>query len=200
MGADAEIIRVVGRCENITFRAAAVSPARMNTQLQIVCFFDHTQNETLGGGTAELDERFNGLIEMIRIEDDFRGDFLETLLLTPSDQILAKNLLLVGLGKPEEMRIDRVFRLGSVVIREALKLGVESVSVAPDLQDAGYTELDVRPISVSITAGMVSAILSAQKLKNLGLLKSSSVSEVTLLAGKAHIDDAEAGMKKVLQT
>ncbi|RYZ68834.1 MAG: hypothetical protein EOP05_15760, partial [Proteobacteria bacterium] len=69
--------------KGLRLQAIPVSPSEAESPLQVVCFFDQTKNQNYAGGTELVDQKFGGAIRKLRAEDHFRGELLETLLLTP---------------------------------------------------------------------------------------------------------------------
>lgn len=185
--------------KGIRFQAIPVSPAVTRTPLQMICFFDQTLNQVMEGGTMDVDEHFHGAIRELRAKDHFRGEFLETLVITPKDrQIAADKLLLIGLGDPNQFSYDRLKILGRVIINEAVKLKVSSAAFAPDIRDAGIHSFPAREVAVALARGMLRAVTSAIALAEQGLIPKIELAEVILLAGTKHVLDAQAGLRDVL--
>ena len=65
----------------------------------------------LTGAAGELDAALNGELGSVIADGDFKGKTNETLVLYTHGQLPAKRIILVGLGKPEEITLN--------VIREA---------------------------------------------------------------------------------
>jgi hypothetical protein len=75
------------------------SPADTNTDLQVICLFRSSPENTLHGSLLETNEKLKGLLDRVRNPKLFRGEFGETLLLAPPKGSLgAKKLLIIGLG------------------------------------------------------------------------------------------------------
>ena len=184
----------------VTFKAVAVSPSQTHTALQVVCFPDQTLNQTYGGGTELVDTGFKGAIRQLRREDLFRGERLETLLLHPaSQQIPARNLLLIGLGDPASLTLQALTSLGRVAAREAIKLKVSGFSFAPSLKDAGLSLFSAAEVSVALATGMMQAISSAHVLHERGLLQDFALEEITFLAGPQHLAHSLDGLRSAFK-
>jgi len=67
----------------IPIRILKQSPADTNTDLQVICLFRSSPQNTLHGALIETNEKLNGLLDRIRKPELFRGDLGETLLLVP---------------------------------------------------------------------------------------------------------------------
>lgn len=186
---------------DVKFQVIPVSPSSTVTPLQIVCFFDQTKNQTYGGGTELVNHHFNDAIKMLRAEDHFRGELLETLLLTPTEnQIPAKKLLMIGLGDPNTFSLDTMASIGRVAVQEAVKLNVESFSFAPSVKDAGIAAFDAGEVSVALAKGMTKAIHSSKYLADKKLIPVFNLKEIILLAGPQHVENSQAGLKSVLES
>lgn len=187
--------------KGIRFQAIPVSPSDTNTPLQIVCFFDYSKNQTYGGGTEAVDKHFEGAIRALRADGHFRGDLLETLLLTPNkNQIPAQKLLMVGLGDPAQFNVDHMKAVGRVAMNEAIKLNVESFCFAPSIKDAGVSTVPAGDVTVSLASGMFAALDSAQYLAEKGLIPALKLKEAIFLAGPQHIENSQAGLNKAIES
>jgi hypothetical protein len=76
------------------------------------------------------------LITSLRDRNEFVGDELETLLfLPPQHSIKPKMMLLIGLGDEQDLSLETMQRIGTVALREAVRLNATHVSFAPILRD-----------------------------------------------------------------
>jgi leucyl aminopeptidase len=83
----------------------------------------------LVGPIAKVDERMGGQISEVRRRGDFRGKEGETLLLYPSqDRLPAERVLLVGLGKQDDLDLERLRRAAGTAVKQAAKLRVTSLA------------------------------------------------------------------------
>lgn len=102
------------------------SPAETKTVLQVICLFQSDPANTLHGSLTEINEKLGGLLGQIRNPASFAGMLAETLLITPSPgKMSAKQILLVGLGDAQSYTPQRMELVGSIVYREASRLGVK---------------------------------------------------------------------------
>ena len=84
----------------IPVQVLVLSPAGTNTDLQVICLFRSSPENTLHGSLVEINEKLKGLLDRIRNPKLFRGELGETLLLTPPKGGLgAKKLLIIEIGK-----------------------------------------------------------------------------------------------------
>jgi leucyl aminopeptidase len=80
----------------------------------------------LTGPAAEIDEKLEGGITAVLERGDFKGKQGETLLLYPGrDQLAAERIILVGLGKRDELDLERIRRAGGTAAKAVAKLGLD---------------------------------------------------------------------------
>jgi len=76
------------------------------------------------GPAASLDEKLGGEIRRMLERGDFRGREGETTILYPRDEaIAAERILLVGLGKREELDAERLRRAAATAVKGAASCG-----------------------------------------------------------------------------
>ena len=63
-----------GRSSSITTQVLLQSPAGTDTELQIICLFESTPENTLHGSLAEVNEKLQGVLDQIRNPALFRGE------------------------------------------------------------------------------------------------------------------------------
>ena len=84
----------------LPIRVLAQSPAETTTELQVICLFRSSPINTLHGSLTETNEKLHGLLDLLRKPELFRGEFAETVLVTPpAGSLGAKKLLIIGLGQ-----------------------------------------------------------------------------------------------------
>lgn len=71
------------RSAPISAQVLVQSPAETDTELQIICLFESSPENTLHGSLAVINQKLQGLLDQIRNPTLFRGDLGETLLLVP---------------------------------------------------------------------------------------------------------------------
>src|SRR5205085_4384620 len=119
---------VVEGPDKLSIKVRMEGPYTADTPLQVVCYFRYTAEgaKRMSGAPVELDKHLGGVIAALRERGEFKGDDLETLLITPPEgSIKAKALLLIGLGDEAGLSLERMERLGKVALREAQRLGVK---------------------------------------------------------------------------
>ena len=177
------------------------SPPDMDAPLQIMCFFEYRDGESFTGANVEADQKLHGLIQELRKSGKFTGRPLETLLITPPDNtIQARQLLLIGLGKPDDLSLDVMKSVGRVGMREALRLGVGRYSHASDLRDGGSEKFGVGEVARSVIEGALSAYTTEKELQGRGFTKSGRISNVTYLAGPKYFNETVQAVKTAVES
>jgi Cytosol aminopeptidase family, N-terminal domain len=168
--------------------AKQIAPYAQETDLQIVCLFKHkSSGDTLLSAAAELDQQLGGLISSLRNRGEFVGDELETfLLIPPQNTIKPKRLLLIGLGDEKNLSLDVMQRVGTVALREAIKLKATHVSFAPILRDQGNSELDAGDVAQAVIQNVILAYDTEKRLQQQGLAQPFTIQEWVSEAGSLY--------------
>jgi hypothetical protein len=177
------------------------SPPDMDAPLQIMCFFEYRDGESFTGANVEADQKLRGLIQELRKSGKFAARPLETLLITPpTNTIRARHLLMVGLGKPDELSLDLMKSVGRAGMREALRLGVTRYAHASDLRDGGSEKFGVGEVARSVIEGALSAYAIEKELQGRGFSKSRPVHNVTYLAGPKYFNETAQAVKSAVES
>lgn len=197
----------LGTLEGLSIRAKVQSPSNEATPLQIICLFEYTDNDIYTSppalpkemnGLVHVDEALSGLLTEIRKSKKFTGKFLETLLLTPHDTpILAKQLLLIGLGNKKEFSPALMRLVGVVGMREALRLKVAAYAHASDLKDAGV-DSPTAQVAGLVVEGAIEALHTQMWLVQQGASEPITVKKITLLTGQAYHEASKEGIRQTL--
>jgi leucyl aminopeptidase len=95
--------------------------AEFETPLLAVKVFEG--DDPLAGPVSKLDERLGGRISDVRRRGDFRGKEGETLLLYAAPgELPAERILLVGIGKAEDLTLETIRRAAGTAVKEARRL------------------------------------------------------------------------------
>lgn len=183
--------------KGVSYRAIHVPTDQTVTPLQVVCFFEQTKNRTISGGTALINNGFEGALSSIRFKDYFHG-YAGELLVLDGDvaAIQANKILLVGLGDPslyDEVVMKRVAR---AIIFQTKALDVAGFCFAPSIIDAGVTDVKGNVLETSLRS-FVETIDILYYMENCGLINSVPLREITFLAGSEHIDGAIETVSRV---
>jgi len=177
------------------------SPPDMDVPLQIMCFFEYRDGESFTGANVEADQKLHGLIQELRKSGKFTARPLETLLIAPpTNTVRARHLLLVGLGRPEDLSLDLMKGVGRVGMREALRLGVIRYAHASDLRDGGSEKFGVGEVARSVIEGALSAYATEKELQGRGFARSRSISNVTYLAGPKYFNETVQAIKTTVES
>jgi len=173
-------------------------PYTADVPLQVVCYFKYTAEgaKRMSGAPVELDKHLGGVIASLRERGEFKGDDLETLLITPpKGTIPAKALLLIGLGDEATLSLDKMESVGRVAVREAARLGVTKVAFAPLIRDQGNSKFPTGDIAAAVLRGVLLAYDTESRLQKEGLAKPFALAEWWLEAGPTYFDETVAAAK-----
>jgi hypothetical protein len=175
-------------------------PTDTQTELQVICLFQSDPSNTLHGSLVEMNQKLNGLLDLIRTPARFKGDFGETLLIAPKPgSIPARRLLIVGLGDSAGFTPARMNLVGEIVFDAANRLGVKHPFFAPTVLDGGVSGFNTGDVAEQFMRGFLRARAVETELKSRGVSPGESVERVTFLAGAVHARDTEAGLRKAVE-
>lgn len=199
--------KVWGRVDDVAVEGLVQGPATTPTSLQIACVFEYTEGDIYHSppalpaavnGMVHLDRALQGLITNLRKSGRFAGHANETLLIVPKPGLIpAKRLLLIGLGNRTTFKPEVMTNIGSVALREALRLGVTDFALATDLKDAGI-DSPTALIAGNVVQGIFQAYRTEKYLSTLGMLSYRPLTRVTLLAGPAYFSVAGQGIAQAI--
>lgn len=197
---------IVGKASGIAVEVKVQSPSAQVTPLQVACVFEYTEGDITNppalpaqlNGMLHLDEALHGIITELRRSGKFTGHAFETLLITPPPgTIPAKQLLLVGLGNRNTFNADIMYTVGSIGMREALRLGVTSYSHASDIKDAGI-DSPTAAVAENVVKGALDAYNTQLHLKGKKMSAFKPLAKLTLLSGPAFYAPSSAAVKAAL--
>ncbi|MBE8728224.1 peptidase M17 [Flavobacterium sp. KB82] len=195
-----------GKVDGVAVNGLVQGPSAAEADLQVACVFEYTEGDIFNppalpanlNGMVHLDEAFKGLITELRKNGKFTGHALETLLITPPKGTLAsKKLLLIGLGDRSKFTPDLMISVGSVAMREALRLGVSNFSFASDIKDAGI-DSPTALVATNVVLGSFEAYRTQAYLKEKKLSDHKPLTKIILLAGPAFYTVAGEGIKEAI--
>jgi hypothetical protein len=173
------------------------SPADTQTALQVICLFQSDPANTLHGSLLEINQKLGGLLDQIRKPTSFAGDLGETLLITPtSGKMSARQILIIGLGEPKSYTPQRMELVGSIVYREASRLGVRDPFFAPTVLDGGLTGFSTGDTAEWFIRGFLRAAATEKQLASSRNAPGVPVRSITFLAGASHAHDTLDGIAK----
>ena len=181
----------------ISTRVLMESPADTETDLQIICLFESTPQNTLHGSLIETNEKLKGLLDKLRNPSLFRGELGETLVIVPpAGTLRARKLLIIGLGDSENFTPQRLELVASIAYNESTRLGVAHPFFAPTVFDGGVTKYSTGQASESFIAGFLRAARTEKVLEAAGTSTGQVLQDLTYLAGPAHATDTAQGMER----
>jgi hypothetical protein len=203
---DIGISKEWGSVEGIKMIGLVQGPSSADTQLQVACVFEYTDNDIHSAealpaklnGLVHLDEALKGEFTNIRQSGQFKGHSLETLLITPpAGSMSAKKLLLIGLGDRNNFTPELMTSVAEVATREALRLNVTNFAFASDLKDAGI-DSPTALIAGNVIKGIVLANRFEIYLRAHNLSKTKKLEKVYLLAGPSFFEIAGKGIQNAI--
>jgi hypothetical protein len=181
----------------IPTRVLIQSPVETVTELQIICLFESTPENVLQGALEEVNERTHGLLDQIRKPTLFRGELGETLLIKPpAGSLNAKRMLIIGLGDSRTFTPQRMDLVGSIVYREANRLGIAHPYFAPTILDGGVSKYTTGEASEKFIVGFLRGAGTEQVLNGKPGPENQFPQDLTYLAGPSHSADTQEGIER----
>lgn len=195
-----------GTVDGVSIIGLVQGPSAATADLQIACVFEYTDGDIFDppalpkelNGMVHLDDALKGAITDVRKTGKFKGHALETLLIAPpKGSLSSKKLLLIGLGNRNSFDAELMKEVGSVAMREALKLKVKTVSFASDIKDAGI-DSPTALVAENVVLGAFDAYRAQSYLNQKHLSEKMTVQKLILLAGPAFFNVAGGGIKEAI--
>jgi hypothetical protein len=162
-----------------------IGPYAQAADLQIVCAFKHNAaGDTYVGAMKDLDSKLGGLLSSLRNRGEFVGDLGETIsILPPAGSIVAKRLLVIGLGPEPQLSLETLEIVGRVALREAIAAKAKHVAFAPVIRDQGNEAIDVGAGDRAFVENMILAYDTEKRLQDQKLAAPFSIKDWTIEAG-----------------
>ncbi len=195
-----------GTVDGVAVVGLVQGPSAAMADLQIACVFEYTEGDIFNppalpkelNGMVHLDDALKGAITDVRKTGKFKGHALETLLIAPlKGSLSSKKLLLIGLGNRNSFDAELMKEVGSVAMREALKLKVKTVSFASDIKDAGI-DSPTALVAENVVLGAFDAYRAQSYLNEKHLSEKITVQKLILLAGPSFFTVAGGGIKEAI--
>ncbi|MCC3214391.1 peptidase M17 [Chryseobacterium sp. X308] len=195
-----------GTVDGISVVGLVQGPSAAKADLQIACVFEYTEGDIFNppalpkelNGMVHLDEALKGIITEVRKKGQFKGHALETLLINPPKGSLASGkLLLIGLGNRNSFDAGLMKEVGSVAMREALKLQVHTASFASDIKDAGI-DSPTALVAENVVLGAFDAYRAQSYLNTQHLSDKMKLKKLFLLAGPSFFTVAGGGIQEAI--
>jgi Cytosol aminopeptidase family, N-terminal domain len=176
------------------------SPAETAAELQVICLFRSSPENTLHGSLMELNQKLGGLLDRIRRPDFFRGELGETLLITPAGTIAAKRLLLIGLGDSRTFSPERMQFVGEILYGESERIGVSHPYFAPTILDGGVSKFTTGEVAQQVIMGFLRAAELQTVLHDSHASNAKGVKALTYLAGAKNLGSTRDGIYRAITT
>ena len=124
---------------------------RQRTKAIVVNLFEGAKKP--GGATATVDRALGGAISQLIAEGEIKGKYGEMTLIHTLGRLPSPRVLVVGLGKEPEFRLDKVRNLTASALRYLRRLGASSV--ASIVHGAGVGGLEPRQCAQAMAEGAV---------------------------------------------
>lgn len=195
-----------GTVDGVSIVGLVQGPSAAVADLQIACVFEYTDGDIFNppalpkdlNGMVHLDEALKGIITDVRKTGKFKGYALETLLITPpKGSLSSKKLLLIGLGDRNSFNAELMKEVGSVAMREALKLQVKTASFASDLKDAGI-DSPTALVAGNVVLGAFDAYRAQSYLNEKHFSDKIKLQKLILLAGPSFFTVAGGGIQDAI--
>ncbi|MEM4259971.1 MAG: leucyl aminopeptidase [Candidatus Woesearchaeota archaeon] len=164
---------------------------KYKTEFLIVGVFEDFETDECKEINDVLDDKIHKAIESKR----FKGDFKETMLLTPLGKIPAEYVLVVGLGKKEEFNIEKLRKISGYSAKIARDKGIKTISSTLTLLNMNNNPVEK---SQAITEATILSLYQFNKFKTLELDKIKKIEELILIGNKDIAKDITAGIKRGL--
>lgn len=187
--------------DQLPITVKVIGPVQAQTDLQIIGLFKHKpQGDKMLEALDDLDKRLGGIITSLRMNNQFQGNDLETILLIPPPHsISAKQLMIIGLGEEDSITIDKLHQVGIVALREAVRLGASRVAFAPTIRDQGNAKIPTGDVASTIVQGIIEAYQTEKMLQKKGLAKPFSIQEWIYEAGPVFFQEVKESVEKAIQ-
>lgn len=198
--------KIWGAVDGVSIVGLVQGPSAAVADLQIACVFEYTEGDIFNppalpkelNGMVHLDEALQGIITDVRKTGKFKGHALETLLINPpKGGLSSKKLVLIGLGNRNSFDAELMKEVGSVAMREALKLKVKTASFASDLKDAGI-DSPTALVAENVVLGAFDAYRAQSYLNEKHFSDKMHLQKLILLAGPSFFTVAGGGIKDAI--
>ena len=132
-----------------------------------------------GGATGAVDKATQSAIQEIITAGDFHGRSGEVAVIYPRGSIPAKRVLIVGLGKSEDINLEAVRKAAGTAIRRALDLGAKQV--ASIVHGSGIGELDVEDAAEATVLASLLALYRYDAPKQMMDEKQNDIDSLTIV-------------------
>lgn len=109
-----------------------------------------------GGATGAVDRAMGGAISRLIDTGDFRGKFKEVTILQSDGRVLARRVIIVGLGEKEKFRLDRIREVSGRVALSVRDAGINRFSTI--VHGSGFGGSNLAEATEAVTEGALLAL------------------------------------------
>lgn len=181
----------IGAHDGVDFDVVAWGPAHADVDVSVACMFERELGPGMAGGLLALDQALGGHLSRLRAEGAFRAQPMETLLVTmPPPGVVARAVLVIGMGDPALLDGETLRRACRVAMREAIRRGAVSMAFAPSVLDAGHTDNAPLHMQDVMLDGMLGALRAEHMLAEAGLAAAPALRHCTFDVGAPRLQAA----------
>jgi cytosol aminopeptidase family protein len=183
--------------EGVRFDIVEQAPHLQDTPLQVFGVVEYKTGDGFTGADVEMDEALHGLIQDLRKNHRFEARLGENILLTPTNStVVAKRVLVMGLGDPSAFKAQFMDQLGATDIREVCRMGLSEFTHASDVQDAGLVQISAGLVAEHVFTGMIKALRLQQYLASKGMAEPCPIKHISYLAGPKYFRETTEALTK----
>lgn len=181
----------LGNRQGVSLEVAVMDGVTADVDLSFACMFTRELGDGPHGGLLHLDNALSGALVRLRSEGVFRGEPMETLLISqPPAGIAARAVMVIGVGDPLVWSPEVTARAAATAIRAAVQLGVASAAFAPGMLDAGLAPAATYGVAPAMMKAVIDAIDAHARVAASGLAQASSLRRWVFDAGPASFQAA----------
>lgn len=147
------------------------------------------ENEKTIGSLKIIDNLLNNSIQKVLDSKEFKAELNETYLLQTYGKIPAHRIVLVGLGKRDDFKIDRTRQIAGTSALAVRSLGMKTFSIL--LPEAKFP---IETNAQALTEGILLGLYQFTKFKTEEREKIKEVNEATILCSQYQLEEAKKGI------
>src|SRR5512137_759403 len=118
--------------------------------------WEFAQDKPITGAVGAVDEALGGAIKALLLAGDLKGKLNKTAVLYPRGAIPAQRVIVVGLGKAQELTADKVRQAAGTAAKKARELSAKSLAIVA--MGSGGGGLDAKLAAQATVEGMLLAL------------------------------------------
>lgn len=182
--------RTIGVLHGVSIDVAAWDGAKAAVDLSFACMFERelTGNGPTGG-LRHLDDALGGALTELRRAGYFQAKPMETLLINrPPATIVAKAIMLVGLGDPSTWSPALTAEAAVTALRATIQQDARSAAFAPSLLDTGLMPNATGGVADAMLKAVADAISTQAHLAAMDLAAPHALRQWVFDVGLEHLD------------